>query len=167
MNNGVRFVLGANIGCFEKLYQQDDRVLGIQTKDQKIHCGDRVIIAAGPWTAGLIDLGDKLTATGQIVVHFKPPTSSIFGQFKNQPVWSADPGFYGFPMTSDGKLKVALHSLGYYNRRTSDGKSVPRTQVTHQNDTIPIKALKELREFLSKFLPQTSTMDVHYSRVCW
>ncbi|KAI7858794.1 FAD dependent oxidoreductase [Circinella umbellata] len=167
VNNGVQFVLGPSIGCFEKLFQRGNKVLGIQTKDQKIYHSDRVIIATGPWTAGLIDLGNKLTATGQIVVHFKPPASSIFSQVKNQPVWSADPGFYGFPMTSEGKLKIALHSLGYYNQRTSDGKSVPRTQMTHQNDTIPIKALKEFREFLSKFFPQTSTMDIHYSRVCW
>ncbi|KAI9247124.1 FAD dependent oxidoreductase [Phascolomyces articulosus] len=167
VNNGIQFILGANTGCFEKLYRQENKVLGIQTKDQKIHRADRVIIATGPWTASLIDLGDKLTATGQIVIHFKPPASSIFSTFKNQPVWSADPGFYGFPTTTDGKLKVALHSLGYYNLREIDGKSVPRTQVTHQDDTIPLKALKEFREFLAKFFPQTTSMDVYYSRVCW
>ncbi|KAI9494706.1 FAD dependent oxidoreductase-domain-containing protein [Zychaea mexicana] len=173
--NGVRFVLGAEIGCFEQLYQESTsnnkkKVLGIKTKNKKIHRADRVIMATGSWTASLIDLGNKLVATGQIVMHFKPPPASIFHQIKNQPAWSADSsktGFYGFPINADGKLKLACHSIGYLNPRKSDTVSVPRTQSTNVGDTIPVKALTEFRNFLSDFFPMTSAMDVHYTRVCW
>lgn len=57
-------------------------------------------------------------------------------------------------------------SARYLNPR-EDGISVPRTQVTHTTDTLPIGALREFRQFLSKFLPETSSLDVSFGRVCW
>lgn len=55
----------------------------------------------------------------------------------------------------------------YLNPRELDGVSVPRTQVTHTTDTLPIGALREFRQFLGNFLPETSSLDVSFGRVCW
>ncbi|KAI7883299.1 nucleotide-binding domain-containing protein [Lichtheimia hyalospora FSU 10163] len=169
VHNGVHFTLDKDKGCFERLYTDENgAAIGIVTKDGTVHYGDRVIMATGPWTAGLIGLEDKLRATGQVVIQFKPPTSSIF-HMPGQPVWSADvsnTGYYGFPMNPDGKIKIARHAAGYLNPRT-DNVSIPRTQTTNPADTIPIKALHDFREFLAGFFPETSSMDIAYGRVCW
>lgn len=170
LRNGVHFTLGKEKGCFERLYTNEKgAAIGIVTKDGTVHHGDRVIMATGPWTAGLIGLQDKLRATGQVVIQFKPPSSSIF-HTPGQPVWSADvsnTGFYGFPINPDGKVKIARHAAGYLNPSTDDNVSTPRTQTTNPTDTIPIKALRDFREFLAGFFPETSSMDVAYARVCW
>ncbi|KAI9319906.1 FAD dependent oxidoreductase-domain-containing protein [Dichotomocladium elegans] len=145
-------------------------VSGIITQDSKVHTGDLVILATGPWTAGLVDLEDRLSATGQVVIQFKPSTASPFHTFKDFPVWSADvsnTGFYGFPLNNDGILKIARHATGYVNPRAADGVSVPRTQVTNPSDTIPVEALRTFRDFLGNFFPETSSLDISYSRVCW
>jgi sarcosine oxidase/L-pipecolate oxidase len=57
--------------------------------------------------------------------------------------------------------------LRYLNPRANDKVSVPRTQVTHTIDTIPIGALHGFRQFLDKFLPETTKLDVAHGRVCW
>lgn len=170
--SGVRFVLGENEGCFEKFVldpSDASKVVGIQTKDGKVHNADHVVMATGAWTPGLVDMSNKLVATGQTVVHFQLPPE-MRKKFENQPVWAGDfsrTGFYGFSVNSEGKMKIGLHSRGYLNPREIDGISIPRTQVTHKTDTIPRKALREFRTFLSKFFPFTSKLDVSFARVCW
>ncbi|KAI8137605.1 FAD dependent oxidoreductase [Fennellomyces sp. T-0311] len=169
IDNGVHFIVGPEKGCFEKLVLEGKIVQGIQTRDQQVHLGDRVILAAGSWTAGLLDFGNRLQATGQAVIQFTPPPELV-KKFKGMPVWCGDisrTGFYGFPINGDGKMKFASHSVGYISPRVSDNVSVPRTQVTHQGDTIPLKALERFRAFLAEFFPDTSKLDITYSRVCW
>ncbi|KAI9013417.1 FAD dependent oxidoreductase-domain-containing protein [Phycomyces nitens] len=168
--NGVNFVQGpkgelAQVHCNPN---NPKEVIGIKTTDGLVHLADRVVLATGSWTAGLVDVSDQLVASGQIVVHFNPP-QSISQQLKDQPVWCADlsrTGYYGFPTNGDGKVKVGRHFSGYLYPR-QDGISIPRTQVTHAADTIPIKDLREMRGFLDQFLPCTSSLDVSYARVCW
>lgn len=194
---GVQFVLGPEEGSLEKLEMTtDNKVVGIRTKNGKVHLADKVVLATGAWTSSILAFGTReqptssgLTATGQIVVQFKPAkddpafTTPKSSQQEAMPVWLADSsrtGFYGFPMhPENGLLKVALHGLGYLNPSFAGDKkvkpattavqpvSVPRTQLTHPTDTIPVKALHQFRSFLADFFPATSAMDVHYARVCW
>lgn len=62
---------------------------------------------------------------------------------------------------------LILHLASYLNPRATDEVSVPRTQVTHTGDTIPIGALREFRQFMGKFLPETTDLDISFGRVCW
>lgn len=64
-------------------------------------------------------------------------------------------------------MAKSLLLLRYLNPRAVDGVSIPRTQVTHTTDTLPIGALGEFRQFLGKFLPETSSLDISFGRVCW
>ena len=166
---------GSDQGAFEKFIfnQVGQEVQGIQTRDQVKHLADHVILAAGPWTASLLDFGNRLQATGQAVIQFTPPKEFV-EKFKNAPVYGGDisrTGFYGFPINAPGKMKIASHSVGYVyydaSRTTDHDVSVPRTQVSHQGDTIPLKGLNNFREFLKEFMPETSDWDISYSRVCW
>ncbi|KAI7850494.1 FAD dependent oxidoreductase [Circinella umbellata] len=172
MDHGVQFVTGSDQGAFEKfIFKDDQQVQGIQTRDQIKHLADHVILAAGPWTASLLDFGNRLQATGQAVIQFTPPKEFV-EKFKNAPVYGGDisrTGFYGFPINAEGKMKIASHSVGYvyYDSNRADQVCVPRTQVSHEKDTIPLKGLNNFRDFLNEFMPETNDWDITYSRVCW
>ncbi|CEI98359.1 hypothetical protein RMCBS344292_12468 [Rhizopus microsporus] len=172
LENGVHFVVGEKRGHFAKLYcdpKNPTTVLGIQTVDEKIHHADLVLLTTGSWTAGLVDMHHQVIASGQQVVHFTPPPQ-LKETWEKMPVWCGDlsnTGYYGFPVNADGKMKIGKHHSGYLNPRETDQTSVPRTQVTHECDTIPIGALREFRQFLGKFLPETSALDITYARMCW
>jgi sarcosine oxidase/L-pipecolate oxidase len=144
--------------------------VGIKTKDGRTHYCDQLVLATGSWTPSIINMHRQVLASGQIVVHFKLSKKDQ-EVLKTLPVWIADAsrkGFYGFPYCHDGILKIAKHSpVGYLNPRGGDQVSVPRTQSTNVQDTIPLVALKEFRQFLNEFLPLTSSLDIVYSRVCW
>ncbi|OBZ91469.1 L-pipecolate oxidase [Choanephora cucurbitarum] len=173
VNNNVHFVLGQTTGCFQQLVTNPNNprsVTGIVTQDGKTHHADRVIMATGPWTSSLIDMHQLVIATGQIVVHLKL-TEEEQEHLKHLPTWSGDvsrTGFYGFPVNSDGILKIGKHSIGYLNPRSDqDSTSVPRTQSSNPGDTIPLAALKDFRQFLNEFFPFSTEHDIVYSRVCW
>lgn len=66
------------------------------------------------------------------------------------------PGCFVIP-PRDGEMKVARHALGYYNPKTIKGwrtgspdriVSVPRTPVTHPNDTLPEEGELALRNWM-------------------
>lgn len=168
-DNGVKFILGKETGNFESLLCHERSVIGIKTKDGVSHPADRVIMATGSWTPSVIDMKKQVIATGQVVIHFRP-SDEIKTYLKDMPVWFGDfsrSGFYGFPINKDGIMKVAKHSVGYLNPRKGDRVSVPRTQSTHEGDTIPVRAVQDFREYLKTFLPVTEDLDITYARVCW
>ncbi|KAI8073984.1 FAD dependent oxidoreductase [Gongronella butleri] len=170
---GVHFVTGGTAGALASLYcpRSAKVVEGIVTQDGTIHRADRVVLATGSWTAGVVDMKSLVTATGQAVVHFQPK-GTLLDQFQSKdcPVWCGDlsrTGFYGFPANSEGKMKIGIHNAGYLWPREHDQVSIPRTQVTHEGDTIPLSGLRHMRQFLGGFLPETSALDIAYSRLCW
>ncbi|ORZ24687.1 FAD dependent oxidoreductase [Absidia repens] len=171
VEQGVHFVAGGDQGTIASLYcpTSAGNVEGIVTGDGKVHVADKVVLALGAWTAGVVDMKDLVVATGQAVVHFQTK-GALREQFdKNCPVWCADlsrTGFYGFPVNADGKMKIGTHNSGYLWPR-EDSVSIPRTQVAFSSDTIPLSALKQLRTFLNKFIPPTVSMDISYCRLCW
>lgn len=88
---------------------------GIKTKDGRVHDADLVIMATGSWTASAIPMHGQVTATGQQLVKFKPPKSFIDIADGKDPVWSANvsvTGYYGFPPTPEGILKIGRHADG-------------------------------------------------------
>ncbi|KAI9259887.1 FAD dependent oxidoreductase [Sporodiniella umbellata] len=171
IENGVQFYLGEQ-GALDRLLfdpRETQSVVGVQTVDGTEHYGDLVLLTTGSWTAGLVDMHHQVIASGQEVIHFKPP-SHLKKAWENIPVWCGDlsnTGYYGFPVNSEGKMKVGKHHCGYLNPRDGDKISVPRTQLTNVQDTIPVGALRQFREFLGKFLPETSSIDISYARMCW
>jgi sarcosine oxidase/L-pipecolate oxidase len=67
--------------------------------DGKVHVADKVVLALGAWTPGIVDMDNQVVATGQAVVHFEPK-GTLREQFdKNCPVWCAD-------LSRTGKLIV-------------------------------------------------------------
>ncbi|OZJ03039.1 hypothetical protein BZG36_03262 [Bifiguratus adelaidae] len=178
---GIQFVTGLH-GCLSQLLFSDSshsKVIGIKTSDGKEHFADKVILATGAWTLGVIDTDDMLVATAQTVVHVMPTKQQAFTGTTN-----FLSGYYGFPsIPSDGRIKIAKHSRGYLNPvdsatlpiRTSLAEtatqslfvSIPRTRVTHPDDTMPEDALADVQKFLGDFMPEFKEMPIIEMRVCW
>jgi len=72
--------------------------------------GDRVLVCAGAWLGRVVaDVGLEVKATRQHEGLFHP---QILGDLASLPAWSLDmgtEGWYGFPPTRDGVVKVARH----------------------------------------------------------
>jgi monomeric sarcosine oxidase len=73
---------------------------------------DRVVVAAGPWIAGVLPGASiPMRVTRQQVCYFSGLDAATFGVGRF-PVFLAGMNQYGFPMHGPGWLKVGLHRFG-------------------------------------------------------
>ncbi len=76
---------------------------------------DRIVVAAGPWMGRLVpEIGMGLMITQQQMAFFRPENPRIF-EHGAMPAWSIHPveeGWYGFPLLSDGTVKIAMDLHG-------------------------------------------------------
>jgi glycine/D-amino acid oxidase-like deaminating enzyme len=116
-----------------------------------------VVMAVGAWTPYLLPFTRQFfRATGQPVFHLKPSQSELFAP-ERFPVFGADismTGYYGFPLNSDGIVKIANHGPG---REMSPDS--PNRAVTAEEEA-------NLRTFLSSTFPALADAPIVYSRVC-
>lgn len=138
------------------LWTEGERVRGVETVEGRV-AGERVVLAAGAWTPGLLpELEGKVWPVGQPVFHFHVDEPERF-QPPRFPVWAADisrTGWYGFPALDDGTVKVANHGPG---RRVGPDES---REVAPDQE-------QRFREFLSDSLPALSQASVRDSRLCF
>lgn len=84
---------------------------------------DLIIVCAGAWVPRLLpELAPSLHAIGQPVFHLRPSDSTLF-EAARFPVFGADisqTGYYGFPVTPDGIVKIANHGTGVPVARDED-----------------------------------------------
>jgi glycine/D-amino acid oxidase-like deaminating enzyme len=145
-------------GCkFAGLDQIDNRVKGIVLEDRQRIIGDIVVMTAGAWTPYILPFTRKFfRATGQPVFHLRPRKPELFTP-ERFPVFGADistTGYYGFPLSGEGVVKVANHGPG----REMSPESSDRA-VTPQEE-------KNLREFLSWTFPTLADAPIVYTRIC-
>jgi len=142
---------------FSELDEGDDRVKGIVLDDGQRISGDIVVMAVGAWTPYVLPFTQKFfRATGQPVFHLKPRQPDLFAS-QRFPVFGADistTGYYGFPVSREGVVKIANHGPG----REMSPESTERV-VTSEEE-------KNLREFLSSTFPALADAPIVYSRVC-
>jgi glycine/D-amino acid oxidase-like deaminating enzyme len=142
---------------FSELDEGDDRVKGIVLDDGQRISGDVVVMAVGAWTPYVLPFTQKFfRATGQPVFHLKPRQPDLFAS-QRFPVFGADistTGYYGFPVSREGVVKIANHGPG----REMSPESTERV-VTSEEE-------KNLREFLSSTFPALADAPIVYSRVC-
>ncbi len=151
---GVELREGAR---FSELDESDDRVIGIVLDNGERISGDIVVMAVGAWTPYVLPFTRKFfRATGQPVFHLKPRQPELFAP-ERFPVFGADistTGYYGFPLSREGVVKIANHGLG----REMSPESSERA-VTSEEE-------KNLREFLSITFPALADAPIVYTRIC-
>lgn len=151
--SGVDMIEGAGL---RRLSMRGGRVVGIEATDAAVYEGDFVVVAAGAWTPMLLpQLNDVMQAVGQPVLHFGVEATERYRPPRFPP-WAADiarTGWYGFPPTPDGVLKIANHGPGRLVR--PDGPRV-----------VPPDEEEHFRGFLRSGLPSLARAPLVGSRLC-
>ncbi|KAH7014884.1 FAD dependent oxidoreductase [Ilyonectria destructans] len=181
---GAKFVFGPTAGAFDTLIHAGKDVVGIRTKDGKIHPAKQTIMACGAHTPVLVPELDGLAeaTAGSVAVFQIPKTSELFTRLspENFPIWmfnmrsGQDGGLYGFPVDPQGYFKIGYRGTKYTNPQVQpDGKerSVPITRYTkgEKITQIPTKAMNTIASFVADYLPEIfeEGHDVAFTRVCW
>jgi glycine/D-amino acid oxidase-like deaminating enzyme len=142
---------------FSELDEGDDRVKGIVLDNRQRISGDVVVMAVGAWTPYLLPPTRKFfRASGQPVFHLKPRQPELF-EPERFPVFGADistTGYYGFPLSREGVVKIANHGPG----REMSPES-PNRAVTSQEE-------QNLRDFLSSTFPALADAPIVNTRIC-
>ncbi len=151
---GVEVRAGATCA---RLLEEAGRVTGIVTRNGERLAADRVLVAAGAWTPSLLpDLAGRLRPTAHPVFHFRPPNTRLYEE-RLFPVFTADisrTGWYGFPMTREGIVKIARHGAGIV--RDPDG--------SRETDGA---GEASLGRFLEETFPTLALLPVAESRLCF
>lgn len=138
------------------LLEERGRVRGIELADGDRIEADRVLVAAGAWTPILLPwLSDRLWTVGQPVLHFRPDNPAEF-EGSRFPVWGADisnSGWYGFPLSPGGVVKVGHHGTGI-PMHPNGPRQVPGSHV------------ERCREFLRRTFPTLVDAPLVDSKIC-
>ncbi len=130
-----------------------------------LHRADLVIVCAGAWVARLVrELAPSITANGQPVFHLRPDDPSLFAA-ERFPVFGADisrTGYYGFPATADGIVKIANHGAGIRIAVSDSDTPVDEAaqRVVHPGHEAA------LRVFLAETFPALASAPVVHDRLC-
>jgi glycine/D-amino acid oxidase-like deaminating enzyme len=151
---GVELLAGQRV---ERLQERDSRVTGVVGSDGQVVPADWVVVAAGSWTPFLLPgLASALRSTGQPVFHLKPADPRPYGpeRFAVFGLDIANTGYYGFPATPQGVVKIANHGVG----RQMHPESAERVVLADEE--------AGLRSFLADSLPGLVDAPIVYTRVC-
>jgi glycine/D-amino acid oxidase-like deaminating enzyme len=150
---GIECVPGCGVSSLD---ERGGRVRGVRCGDGRRFEADHLVIAAGAWTGKLLpDLAACIRATGHPVFHLRPADPTPF-RAERFPVFTADvarTGYYGFPLSREGVVKVANHGLG-----TPIDADAPRA-VTAEDE-------RKLRAFLAATFPALVEAPIVYTRLC-
>ncbi|KAF2396124.1 FAD dependent oxidoreductase [Trichodelitschia bisporula] len=172
----VKFVVGRVV----RLAFAGDTVRGAQLESGDILEADVTILAAGAWSPSLLDLADRVRASGQVLAYI-----AVEGAEREEVVRKGcvmDVGSWIFstppPPSGPGFLKIGRHGHGYTNPTTIPhpespsqtlSVSLPHTSphTPHASTPIPAEAHHELRAFLAQAYPSLADRKWSFTRLCW
>ena len=143
--------------AFSSLIEHGSRVAGVRFADGEEHAADIVVMAVGAWTPELLpQLSDRIRAVAQPVFYYEAPNADRFRTPHFAPFGAdiARTGWYGFPATADGVVKVANHGPGMA-RSPSAGREVPSG------------AEAGARAFLAETLPELARAPLAAAKLCF
>ncbi|KAF2021544.1 FAD dependent oxidoreductase [Aaosphaeria arxii CBS 175.79] len=137
------------------------------------------ILAAGAWSASLLDLRGICKATGQAIAYM-PISPAEEASLRNRPtLLNLSNGLFMIP-PSRGLLKIARHGHGYANPTTirhpesedpneTITVSLPYTAIDDPSQQIAPEAWADCRQFLTHIHPSLSTPTRPFtkSKICW
>lgn len=151
---------------------------GVRFTDGSIISSDIVIVAAGAWSAKLVNL-DGITKHSAIEVAWYKITEEEAQQWKNMSITTNfTTGINLFP-PYEGEVKILRRSAGYKNTITIPDQnplsnsstkktiSYPRTIVSNADDWIPEDAETALRENMKEIMPSLASRPFDRTKLCW
>lgn len=157
----------------EKLVMSEGKCKGIFSNGE-MHSADFVAVFCGAWTVELVpQAGAKVEATGGTVVLCKITDPVLLEKYhqKSFPAWTYKVrdgfmgGLYGFPVNSDGYMKVGYRGMKWVNPQAGIN-SVTKTQFTKSPESnIPLFGLLRIKHLLKKFFPDIKSITK--TRMAW
>jgi glycine/D-amino acid oxidase-like deaminating enzyme len=139
-----------------RLWEGGSRIKGVITTSGEPYLADSVIVAAGPWSAVLLPhLAELMRPVAQPIFYFRPENKADY-EPERFPVWASDlskTGWYGFPATPDGTVKVSNHGPGRHVQ-PDDSR-----ETTLEEET-------KCRAFLAGTFPGLAKAPLLNSRTC-
>ncbi|EIW70405.1 hypothetical protein TREMEDRAFT_71288 [Tremella mesenterica DSM 1558] len=182
---GVKFVLDPIGGMFDSFVLEgegsDKKVVGVKTKDGKVHPASKAIAACGGWTASVVpEASTLLETTGGSVAYVDLPKDrqDLWDKFGDKQFctwsfqYSEGIGMGGFPRTDNGRLKFGYRATKYTNYKdhpvTGQRLSVPKTKYSEDPITnIPLHALNEIKKNIIEIFPELVEIGITGTRMCW
>ncbi|GAA5865610.1 hypothetical protein JCM1840_001460 [Sporobolomyces johnsonii] len=166
---GVRVVAGEASNLLLTPSLKDVR--GVRLTDGRALEADFVIAACGSWTPVLLpELKENCLPTGQTIATIQL-TEEELTRYKDIPVsLCMDTGFYCFPPTSTGIVKMAIHDRGWLAPSPAlNLPSAPRTSLTagYEQQQIPASALAAIRDGMRRVHPELAEKEIVETRLCW
>jgi sarcosine oxidase/L-pipecolate oxidase len=158
---------------------KNNTVAGVRLGDSSEIKADLTMLAAGAWTASLVDLRGICKATGQVLCYMPVSESEEAVLSKRPTLLNLSHGLFMIP-PSKGLLKVARHGHGYINPTTiphpesEDSNetitiSLPYTHVDDPSQQVPHEGQKQCRDFLISIHPSLASPSRPFtkSKICW
>lgn len=149
---GVKRVLATVTG----IASNGSKASGVLTEEYGTLASDMVLVCSGAWTPQLLPwLRPIMKTVAQPILHFGVDRPEDF-QSPAFPPFAAETaltGWYGFPATADGRVKLGHHSDGSVCQ--------PHTKGQVSDDHIELA-----REFLRRSIPSLAEAPVVGSRMC-
>lgn len=158
---------------------EHDTVSGVQLNNGQELRADLTILAAGAWSASLIDLRGICNSTGQVVCYMPISAAEEAAIARRPTILNLSNALFMIP-PAKRKLKIARHGHGYVNPTTIPHPesqdpnetitvSLPYTHVTDPNLVIPLEGRKACRDFLRSIHPSLATPSRPFTttRICW
>ncbi|GAA5960104.1 hypothetical protein JCM21900_003438 [Sporobolomyces salmonicolor] len=166
---GVRVVAGEASNLLLTPSLKDVR--GVRLTDGRTLEADFVIAACGSWTPVLLpELKENCLPTGQTIAMVQLSEEET-RRYRDIPVsLCMDTGFYCFPPTSTGIVKMAIHDRGWLAPSPAlNLPSAPRTSLTagYEQQQIPASALAAIRDGMRRIHPELAEKEIIETRLCW
>lgn len=159
-----------------------NKATGVELINGTIYNCELVIVAAGAWSAKLVDLEGICFSTAIEVAWYKV-TKEEENKWKDMAITTnLSTGINLFP-PYEGEIKILRRSAGYKNTvnvpdpnpmSASDSDfaktvqiSHPRTIVDHPEDWIPADAEMSLRENMKEIMPPLFERPFDRTKLCW
>jgi glycine/D-amino acid oxidase-like deaminating enzyme len=140
-----------------QILQENNRVRGVHCEGGEELFADEVIVAAGAWALDLLpEVAPYFRTVGQPVFHLKPSRPGAFAA-PDFTVFGGDiakTGYYGFPLSASGVVKIANHGVG----RAMHPSSIERVTTKKEEEN--------LRAFLRQHVPLLAEDEIVYRRIC-
>lgn len=157
----VRRAEAAGVSCVDgrvvEVFDADGEARGVRLADGRRLDGDAVVLACGAWTPRLLaEMRPHLKPRAMPVLFFRPDDPAAFRP-PGFPVWAADiarSGWYGFPASADGLVKIGHHGVGWAG------------DPEHPGD-VPVEWEARCRAFLREHLPSLAGAPLVGTRACF